>query len=164
MLLLMVYLLPLVYYGFDPSSERTPSRVLAGSIAKKSARIDDDAMRIGIVKYYNRDGAKVHLPASIERAQDTEMLGSFADILDYALLDGRRITSTTLSKRGRGAGSSLIQIQFNGEIYAGEIRHIFRHKQLSIPKSEETILVFIVWMIPSTETPLDHDAFIWYEL
>ncbi|KAJ6565432.1 hypothetical protein B0H10DRAFT_2112899 [Mycena sp. CBHHK59/15] len=91
------------------------------------------------------------------------MLGSFADILDYALLDSRRVTSTTLSKRGHGAGSSLIQIQFNGEIYAGEIRHIFRHKQRSIPKSEETLLVFIAWMIASTETPLDHDDFIWYE-
>ncbi|KAJ6565710.1 hypothetical protein B0H10DRAFT_2112487 [Mycena sp. CBHHK59/15] len=92
------------------------------------------------------------------------MLGSFADILDYALLNSRRVTSTTLSKRGHGAGSSLIQIQFNGEIYAGEIRHIFRHKQRSIPKSEETLLVFIAWMIASTETPLDHDDFIWYEL
>ncbi|KAJ7103862.1 hypothetical protein C8R44DRAFT_746599 [Mycena epipterygia] len=148
---------------FNPFSERTSSRVLAGSIAEKSARIEDDSMRLGIMKYYNHDGSKVHLPGSVQRGQNTEMLGSFAEILDYALLDGRRVTSTTRSMRGHGVGSSLIQIQFNGEIYAGEIRHIFRHKQPGIPESQQTLLVFVVWMIPSEDTPLDDDDFIWYD-
>jgi hypothetical protein len=78
------------------------------------------------------------------------------------LLDGRRVTSTTRSKRG--AGSSLIQIYFKGEIYAGEIRHFFRHKQQGIPESNQTLMAFVVWMVPSTDTPLDNDSFIWYEL
>jgi hypothetical protein len=38
---------------------------------------------------------------------------------------------------------------------------IFRHRQPGIPGSE--LLAFIVRMIPSTETPLDEDKFIWNE-
>jgi hypothetical protein len=90
------------------------------------------------------------------------MLGSFIKTYDYALLDGRRVTSTTRSKRG--TGSSLIQVYFKGEIYAGEIRHLFCHKQQSISESDEVLMAFVVWMIPSTETPLDNDSFVWYEL
>ncbi|KAJ7865085.1 hypothetical protein B0H13DRAFT_2353148 [Mycena leptocephala] len=118
--------------------ERTLSRVSLGSIAEKSVRIEDDAMRLGL-----------------------EMLGSVVDTYDYALLDGRRVTSTTRSRRG--AGSSLIQIYFKGEIYAGEIQHLFRHKQQGIPESNQTLMAFVVWMVPSTDTPLDNDSFIWYE-
>ncbi|KAJ7247963.1 hypothetical protein C8J57DRAFT_1240479 [Mycena rebaudengoi] len=105
--------------------ERALSRVVPGSIAKKSLRIEDDAMRLGIVNYYNQNRPKVHLTRA-RPGGNTEMLGSFADTYSYALLDGRRVMSITESRRG--AGSSLIQIHFKNELYAGEIRHIFRHK------------------------------------
>jgi hypothetical protein len=38
---------------------------------------------------------------------------------------------------------------------------IFGHRQPGIPGSEQTLLAFIFWMIPSTETLLHEDNFIW---
>jgi hypothetical protein len=143
------------------NSERALSWVVPGSIAKKSLRIEDDAMRLGIVNYYNQNGPKVHLTRA-RPGGNTEMLGSFADTYSYALLDGRRVMLITESRRG--AGSSLIQIHFKNELYAGEIRHIFRHKQTGVSQSKETMLAFVAWMIPSTETPLDADNFMWNDL
>ncbi|KAJ7837895.1 hypothetical protein B0H14DRAFT_2588982 [Mycena olivaceomarginata] len=105
---------------------------------KKSERIEDDAMRLAIVNYYNQDGAKVHLTRDSDRARqqglNTEMLGSFVETYKYTLLDGRRVTSTAYSRRG--AGSSLIQIHWKREVYAGEIREIFRHTRPGISGSE----------------------------
>ncbi|KAJ7710878.1 hypothetical protein B0H17DRAFT_1123966 [Mycena rosella] len=85
-------------------------------------------MRLGLVNYYNQHGHKVHLTRARPAEGNSQMLGSFAETYDYVLLDGRRLAPTTRSKR-RSAGSSIIQFQFNGEPYAGEIRVIFRHKQ-----------------------------------
>ncbi|KAJ7674142.1 hypothetical protein B0H17DRAFT_1082740 [Mycena rosella] len=130
--------------------ERESTRVLAGSIAARAERIQDDGMRLGLVNYYNWNGHK------------RQMLGSFAETYNYVLLNGCRLTPTTRSKRS-SAGSSMIQFQFNGEPYAGEIRVIFRHKQTGVTSSEDTLLAFVAWMKPSTETPLDDDEFIWYE-
>ncbi|KAJ7230789.1 hypothetical protein C8J57DRAFT_1386922 [Mycena rebaudengoi] len=81
------------------------------------------------------------------------MLGSYTETYDYALLDGRKITSTTHSKR-LSAGSSIIQIHFDDvsegsgepEIYAGEVRSIFKHKQSGVPSSEHTLLVYVAWI------------------
>ncbi|KAJ7300973.1 hypothetical protein DFH08DRAFT_827945 [Mycena albidolilacea] len=42
--------------------ERTSSRVLPGTIAKASQRINDDFLVMGLVQYYNRDLPKVLLP------------------------------------------------------------------------------------------------------
>ncbi|KAJ7736047.1 hypothetical protein DFH07DRAFT_967007 [Mycena maculata] len=142
--------------------ERTSSRVLRGSIANPSERIEDDVLRMGLVQYYNKETPKVYLRLAGKEFANTEVLGSFTETYNYALLDGRRVTSTTCSKRG-SAGSSLIQIQFGGEPYAGEIRSIFRHKQAGVPSSEAMLLVFVAWMKPSGETPLDDDSFIWHD-
>ncbi|KAJ7744275.1 hypothetical protein DFH07DRAFT_925148 [Mycena maculata] len=142
--------------------ERTSSRVLRGSIANPSERIEDDVLRMGLVQYYNKETPKVYLRLAGKEFANTEVLGSFTETYNYALLDGRRVTSTTCSERG-SAGSSLIQIQFGGEPYAGEIRSIFRHKQAGVPSSEAMLLVFVAWMKPSGETPLDDDSFIWHD-
>ncbi|KAJ7665810.1 hypothetical protein B0H17DRAFT_1090260 [Mycena rosella] len=139
--------------------ERESTRVLAGSIAARAERIQDDGMRLGLVNYYNWRGHKVHLTRARPAEGNSQMLGSFAETYDYVLLDGRRLTPTTRSKRS-SAGSSIIQFQFNGEPYAGEIRVIFRHKQTGVPSSEDTLLAFVAWM----KTPLDDDEFIWYDL
>ncbi|KAJ7922643.1 hypothetical protein B0H13DRAFT_1603476 [Mycena leptocephala] len=90
------------------------------------------------------------------------MLGEFLAIYNDALLDGRRVTSTTRSKRG-SAGSSLIQIPFNGEPFVGEIRVIFRHTQPGVHNSASTLLVFIAWLKPSDKTPLNDNSFIWHD-
>ncbi|KAK7020910.1 hypothetical protein R3P38DRAFT_3548248, partial [Favolaschia claudopus] len=142
---------------------RAPSRVLAGTFAEKSARFDEpkhDAMRLGIVNYYNQHGAKVHLPLGIPGA-NTEALDSFVNFYDYALLDGRRLTFTNYSRRG--AASSLIQVHFNGEPHAGEIRHLFRHRQQGILDSEKTVLAFIEWLVPTLDTPMENNDFPWHD-
>ncbi|KAJ7858910.1 hypothetical protein B0H14DRAFT_2254838, partial [Mycena olivaceomarginata] len=88
------------------------------------------------------------------------MLGSFAETCNYALLDGRRLTPTTRSKRG-SAGSSLVQVKFNDELYVGEIPVIFRHKQSGVPSSKQPLLAFVAWMKPSKFIPLNDNSFIW---
>ncbi|KAJ7148861.1 hypothetical protein C8R46DRAFT_964921 [Mycena filopes] len=116
-------------------------------------------MRLGLVNYYNANGPKVYLQHS-QSTPGTEMLGSYAETYDYALLDGHRLTSTRRSKRN-SAASSLIQVQFKGEAYVGEVREIFRHKQTGVPSSETSLLVLVAWMKPSKLTPLDNGSFVW---
>jgi hypothetical protein len=117
-----------------------------------------------LVDYHNKDGVRVslenfNLGGTTSR---TEVLRSYSDTYQYALLDGRRLTPPTRS-RWQNAGSSLVQVIFDGEPFAGELHTIFRHKQVGIPDSEHTLLAFIRWMVSSGSTPLDDDKFIWYE-
>ncbi|KAJ7793796.1 hypothetical protein B0H13DRAFT_1675487 [Mycena leptocephala] len=117
-----------------------------------------------LVDYYNKDGVRVSLEDFNfgGTTSKTEVLHSYADTYNYVLLDGRRLTPTTRSRR-KTAGSSLVQVIFDGEPFAGELDTIFRHKQVGIPDSEQALLAFIRWMVPSGRTPLDDDKFIWYE-
>ncbi|KAJ7885697.1 hypothetical protein B0H14DRAFT_3734758 [Mycena olivaceomarginata] len=128
--------------------EHTSSRVVPGSIAEKAERIENDAMRVGLVNYYRLNGHNISLAS----------LDSFAETYNYAFLDGRRITPTTCSRRG--SGSALIQIRYKGEQYSGAIHTILQHKQRGIPRSEPVPLAFILWMIPG-DTPLDNGSFVW---
>jgi hypothetical protein len=156
--------------------ERTLMRVLPGSIAEQSHRIDDDFILMGLLHYYDRDETRVHLPRTRPQMSNTEVLGSFLEIYNYALLDGHRVTPTTRSKRG-SAGSSLIQIYWLNPNtpaagrepqeplpYVGDIRQMFKHTQSDVPTSDSTLLVFVAWLKPSTETPLENNKFIWHEL
>lgn len=147
-----------------PNLERTPSRTLPGSIAHRAGRITDDAMRLGLVRYYTAQGAQVHFPLDAHPPNNSQPLASHAEIFHYALLDGRRITSTTASKRG-SIGSSLIQIHFNREIFVGEVQHIFRPKQAGVLGSNDALQVHVKWMQPTTSSPLNgEDPFIWNKL
>lgn len=141
--------------------EHGVSRVVPGSIAENSILIQDDHIRLGLFNYYNRDGPRVHFNRQAPR-DGTSMLSAYMDTYNYALLDGRRLASTTRSKRG-SAGSSIIQTQYNGEGHVGEIHNIFSHKQPGVPNSDVTVMVSVAWMKRSTETPLDHNSFIWGE-
>ncbi|KAJ7017493.1 hypothetical protein C8F04DRAFT_873540, partial [Mycena alexandri] len=89
-------------------------------------------------------------------------LSSYADIYNYALLDGRRITPTDRSRRNT-AGSSIIQAWFNNEACGGEVVAILCHRQPGIPSSENTLLLMVMWMKESDFTPLDgnDEGFIW---
>jgi hypothetical protein len=135
--------------------------VVAGSVAEKAALLDD-VVQVGIMNYYNSVGRSIHLRRTGLHTPESQELDLFAELYDYVLLDGRRITPTTRSRRG--AGSSIIQIEFNKELYAGVVRILFRHKQNTIPLSERPVLVFVSWMVPSHDTPLDNDDFLWYDL
>ncbi|KAJ6585872.1 hypothetical protein B0H19DRAFT_1250627 [Mycena capillaripes] len=144
--------------------EHREERVVSGEIAKKAGLIEDDLMLRALVGYYNKDVVRVSLENFNlgSRASETEVLHPYADTYDYVLLDGRRLTPITRSRR-QNAGSSLVQVIFDGEPFAGELHTIFRHKQVGILGSEHTLLAFIHWMVPSGRTPLDDDKFIWYE-
>jgi hypothetical protein len=147
------------------------TQVSAGSVSERAELIEDDALRMALISYYKWNGFNVYLTRNRPQGEGAQMLGSYTETYDYALLDGRRITSTTHSKR-LSAGSSIIQIHFDDvsegsgepEIYAGEVRSIFKHKQSGVPSSEHTLLVYVVWMKPSQETPLDDGNFIWNKL
>ncbi|KAJ6540384.1 hypothetical protein B0H19DRAFT_1077796 [Mycena capillaripes] len=98
--------------GQDTNTEAlefSVSRVKFGQLATRMKPMDDDTMRLGLLQYYNRKGPQVHLnPREQHGFQNTSYLLPYADVYDYALLDGRRITPTTRSTRNT-AGSSIIQ-------------------------------------------------------
>ncbi|KAJ7770025.1 hypothetical protein B0H16DRAFT_1777103, partial [Mycena metata] len=137
------------------------NRVVPGPIAKASVLMpEEDILRLGLFKYYNRNRSQVHfarLPTS-----RTSMLAPHVDFYEFALLDGKRITATSRSRRNT-AGSSLIQVRHGDEdeAYAGEIRHIFRHSQTGVAEPNDTILAHIEWMKRSDLTPLDGSEFPW---
>ncbi|KAJ7112016.1 hypothetical protein C8R43DRAFT_1040902 [Mycena crocata] len=141
--------------------ERSEARVYPGSIVSKAELIEDDVMRLGLLHYYNRKGPKVHLPrTNPPPGARTNMMAAYAEIYDFALLDGRRITSTTRSKGGT-AKSALIQVTLNENTYVGEIQVIFRHEQPGIPDSKDILLIYVKWLKRSTLTPLNDNKFVW---
>jgi hypothetical protein len=137
------------------------SRVVAGSIAKTGAHIDEkDPLRRGLFTYYNNSegGPKVHFDR--DPIPGTTMLTPFVDFLEFGLLDGKRITPTSRSRRNN-AGPSIIQVRYNDEACAGEVRHLIRHRQTGISGTENVILAHILWMKRSNLTPLDDGSFPW---
>lgn len=143
------------------------NHVQVGKLATRMKPIDDDGMRLALLKYYNERDAqppRVRLN-SWEGGRDLPVLLPYADVYEYALLDGRRITPTTRSRRNQ-AGSSIIQARFQGEECAGEVRTIFLHRQPGIPSAEETVLITVNWMNESKFSPLDGGdrGFVWHQL
>ncbi|KAJ7856828.1 hypothetical protein B0H14DRAFT_2352469 [Mycena olivaceomarginata] len=145
-------------------SETTLSRVTPGSIARNSLLLDDledKFLRLGLLKYYNRDRPKVHF--SGQETATTVDLRPHADFYKYALLDGRRLAPTTESRRNT-AGSSLIQVRYHDLPFAGEIGYIFRHEQTGVVDFESPeILVRVAWMKTTNFTPLDNVT-LWNDL
>jgi hypothetical protein len=131
-------------------------------LLKKAERLDDH-IRLGMWHYYNQAGPRVHFPLESNPNPNTTPLSSHADIYNFALLDGRRITPTSRAQRNN-AGSSIIQARINNKRYAGEIRSIFIHRQSNVPESSDTVLAAIEWMKRSDLTPLDNPTFIWDDL
>ncbi|KAJ7255557.1 hypothetical protein C8J57DRAFT_1721647 [Mycena rebaudengoi] len=102
--------------------ERTMTQVSAGTVSVRAELIEDDALRMALISYYKWKGFNVYLTRNRPQGEGTQMLGSYTETYDYALLDGRRITSTTRSKR-LSAGSSIIQIHFDDVSEgSGEVR------------------------------------------
>ncbi|KAJ7084549.1 hypothetical protein B0H15DRAFT_747888, partial [Mycena belliarum] len=128
-------------------------------IANKAERLSD-LERLGLLRYYNTAGSRVHFPLDPNPTANTSPLASHAETYNFALLDGRRITPTSRARRNN-AGSSIIQARIGDERHAGEIRNIFIHRQEGIPDSSQTVLAAIEWMKRSEFTPLDVSTFIW---
>ncbi|KAJ7826533.1 hypothetical protein B0H13DRAFT_2374368 [Mycena leptocephala] len=145
-------------------AELTSNRVKAGQLATKMKRIDDDTMKLALFNYYNSDPQNPQVRFNTREGRgDLPALVQHADLYNYALLDGRRITPTTRSRRNK-AGSSIIQGTFNGEACAGEVRAIFLHRQPGVPSYETTLLAMVEWMQESDFSPLDGDdeGFVWH--
>lgn len=143
------------------------SRVQVGKLATRMKPIDDDGMKLALFNYYNGQDAqhpRVRFN-SWEGRKELPVLLPYADVYEYALLDGHRITPTTRSRRNK-AGSSIIQARFQGEECAGEVRTIFLHRQPGIPGAEETLLITVNWMKESEFSPLDGGdyGFVWHQL
>ncbi|KAJ7900544.1 hypothetical protein B0H14DRAFT_3752761 [Mycena olivaceomarginata] len=119
--------------------EHTSSRVVPGSIAEKAERIENDAMRVGLVNYYRLNGHNISLAS----------LDSFAETYKLCVLG-----------RSQNYTNNMFETWFRGEQYSGEIHTILQHKQRGIPRSEPVPLAFILWMIPG-DTPLDNGSFMW---
>ncbi|KAJ6534262.1 hypothetical protein B0H19DRAFT_1080746 [Mycena capillaripes] len=135
------------------------SRVVAGGVAKESVQLDEeDILRLGLFRYYNRSRPTVHF--ALSPIAGTTMLAPFVDFLNFALLDGKRLTPTTQSRHNT-AGSSLIQVRYNDEAYAGEARQILHHTQPGVLNSKDVILVHVSWMKRSDLTLLDGGKFPW---
>jgi hypothetical protein len=115
-------------------------------------------MRLGLVNYYRMCGAQVHFPRNTDPPENSEPLGSYAECFHYGLLDGRKIRSINHPEsKHTSIGSSIIQIQFQENIFAGEVLTIFRHKQDGVldPDLRNKLLCYIKWMKPTKESPLD---------
>jgi hypothetical protein len=145
------------------SLDLSHSRVKLGTLGMQMKRIEDDVMRLGLFHYYNSDRPQVHLNPREQGSTNTTYLLPYADLYNYTLPDGRRITPTTRSTRNT-AGSSLIQARFNDEAYAGEVRAVFVHRQPSVAGSEQTVLLLVEWMVESPYTPLNQGSFVWNKL
>ncbi|KAJ7482502.1 hypothetical protein FB451DRAFT_1364546 [Mycena latifolia] len=116
----------------------TLSRVKLGRVINKMNRIDD-TIRLGLFRYYNKDDPKVHYNTrEQDQFDNSSTLIPYADIYDYASLDGRRITPTSRSTRNK-AGSSITQARFGSDdVCMGE-------------------------MIESGDTPRGENSFIWHK-
>ncbi|KAJ7811971.1 hypothetical protein B0H13DRAFT_1926379 [Mycena leptocephala] len=141
------------------SLDLSHSRVKIGTLGMQMKRIENDVMRLGLFHYYNSDRQQVHLNPREQGSTNTTYLLPYADLYNYALLDGRRITPTTRATRNT-AGSSLIHAMFNDEACAGEVRAVFVHRQPGVACSEQTVLLLAKWMVESPYTPLNQGSFI----
>lgn len=118
--------------------------------------------RAALYEHYNATIPQVHYPLeelNLELQQKTTTLSNRAQFYEWATLDGRRITPASRSRRG-SAGSSLVQVIYNGDTYAGEVHNIFHHLQPKI--DDDTLWAEVAWMKTSDYTPLQEH--IWEDL
>ena len=136
--------------------------VQPGTIASRSAPLSDTA-RASLYAFYNANGPRVHYALERNHAPNTRVLHDNAQFYNYALLDGRRITPTSRSRREL-VGSSIIKYIWNGEPYGGEVINIFHHAQPNTDSS--TLFAEIRWMKRSNHSPLcsHENPYPWHEL
>ncbi|KAF8214773.1 hypothetical protein K438DRAFT_2138267 [Mycena galopus ATCC 62051] len=139
--------------------ERSSTRVEAGDIAQTSEKLDD-VLKKALELYYNKAQPQVHQELDDNPPPNTSSLNIRATTYHYALLDGRRITPTSMSKR-KSAGSAIIQARIHNKRYAGVVQTILMHKQDGVLENTNTLLCAVNWMKPSKFTPLDNPEFVW---
>jgi hypothetical protein len=129
------------------------ARAITGTLAHAAEELDNEYIILSLIQYYKDKGHDLNF----------DTLGPYLETYNYVLLDGRRITSTE-HNRSRNFGSCLVYSDFRSKGFAGELQMVFKHKQLGVAESSETIFAFIRWMKRSKLTPLEAGRFMWDDL
>jgi hypothetical protein len=121
-----------------------------------------DPARLALLRAYNAVQPRVHFILDRDPLPHTVPLHDYAVFYRYGLLDGRRITPASQSKR-TSAGSSLVKVDFDGRSWYGEVINILRHPQHSVPGTvTETLLGEFRWMKEVPLSPVNDDP--WSDL
>lgn len=111
-----------------------------------------------LVSFYVSENICTHLPLERSPRANSVLLSQFSRTYNYALLKGRRVVATTRCRRPH-AGSSLVALTWNGQLFAGEVEMIFHHLQPTIPFTG--LLAKINWMVHAV-SPLERN--LWRDL
>ncbi|KAG1847007.1 hypothetical protein DFJ58DRAFT_663497 [Suillus subalutaceus] len=120
-----------------------------------------DPARLALLRAYNATQPQVHFILDRGPPPQTVPLHDYAVFYRYGLLDGRRITPASQSKR-TSAGSSLVKVDYDGRLWYGEIINILRHPEHGVPGTvTETLLAEFRWMKEAL-SPVNNDP--WSDL
>ncbi|KZT18250.1 hypothetical protein NEOLEDRAFT_1080673, partial [Neolentinus lepideus HHB14362 ss-1] len=100
---------------------------------------------LALCNHYNSQGTRVHMPLEQQPLCGTRPVAPSALFFDYAVLDGRGIIPTSHTHR-KNAGSSLVKVIIDGQMYGGEVHQIFQHFQRDI--RDDVIWAEMRWMKP----------------
>ena len=76
--------------------------------------------------------ARVVSITTSETGRDLNFITGRAKFASHIVVDGRRILPSNSSSN---APNSIIQMEFNGELYVGQVTDIFTHHQRHVEKS-----------------------------
>jgi hypothetical protein len=110
-----------------------------------------------VYQMYNKINKVVNWPSEIEYKCGTPFLNTYAQYVQYVVIDGQQIVpvlesqSTTMP-----AKSAIVKVTVNGCDLIGEVLHLFYHKQLRVKGSGTELLAKMHWLSPlqKTEWPL----------
>ncbi|KAL5520523.1 hypothetical protein ACEPAG_9747 [Sanghuangporus baumii] len=105
-----------------------------------------------LLEFYDEMYPEAKVCSPMDRSRSGNHLITIAKCFSYLIKDGRRISSSTSAKK---APNSVIQIEFQGQIYIGQVVSIIRHTQLRIGHS--ILFVHVKWFWASQEV----DTTIW---
>ncbi|KAG2135435.1 hypothetical protein DEU56DRAFT_737776, partial [Suillus clintonianus] len=131
--------------------------VQVGPATSRNQELLTDSARLALLTAYNKAQPRVHFLLDRNPPPRTVPLHDHAVFYRYAILDGRRITPTSQSKRD-SSGSSLVKVKWDGEAWYGEVVRIFQHPQpgLSDPATERLLAEFR-WMKEVPLSPVADD-------
>jgi hypothetical protein len=121
-----------------------------------------DPARLALLRGYNATQPRVHFILDRVFHPQSVPLHDYAVFYCYGLLDGRRITPASQSKRA-SAGSYLVKVESEGKTWYGEVINIFRHPQPGVPGTmTERLLAEFRWMKEVPISPVNDDP--WSDL
>jgi hypothetical protein len=118
----------------------------------------DNYQRIGLCKYYNKQGMQVHLKLQNTPSEQSQVLCDHAQFFSFAFLDSCKVYAFTKSRK-LSIGSSLVKYMHlvNDETWVGVVLNIFKHQQ----GSNGRLFAEMRWMKALNVTPIAGDP--WHE-